>query len=150
MADEGKSIALVILGIVAVIGVVGLVLMFSGATGRAATSSYSGGDLYGGELRQRQGDPLRQPWGEEAWRYVSPVDTNLVDPVYGHRSSWGPGVDPADSNLERDRCRDPAYPAVTQWNVAEMRRDCIPSLRGDYACCALGGQAGQIAQTLYG
>lgn len=40
MADEGKGIALAILGIVAVIAVVGLVLLFTGATGKYVLPSY--------------------------------------------------------------------------------------------------------------
>ena len=40
--DEGKGIALVILGIVAVIAIVGLVLMFSGGRGAGASVSAPG------------------------------------------------------------------------------------------------------------
>jgi hypothetical protein len=47
MAEEGKGIALAILGIVAVIAVVGLVLLFRGATGQFAAQ----GKVYGGALR---------------------------------------------------------------------------------------------------
>ncbi len=48
MADEHKGIALVILGIVAVIAIVGLVLMFVG--GKSAT----GEGIYGGAIKQVQ------------------------------------------------------------------------------------------------
>ena len=37
MAEEGKGVALAILGIVAVIAVVGLIMLFTGATGKYAT-----------------------------------------------------------------------------------------------------------------
>ncbi len=46
MADEGKGVAFAILGIVAVIAVVGLVLLFKGATGKMAT--YNQPKVYGG------------------------------------------------------------------------------------------------------
>ena len=45
MADEGKGVAMAILGIVAVIAVVGLVLLFTGATGKI---SYGQPKVYGG------------------------------------------------------------------------------------------------------
>ncbi len=45
MADEGKGIAFAILGIVAVIAVVGLVLLFKGGTGGVA---YNQPKIYGG------------------------------------------------------------------------------------------------------
>jgi hypothetical protein len=51
MAEEGKGIALAILGIVAVIAVVGLVLLFTGATGKVSLPN----KVYGGAL---QGDPF--------------------------------------------------------------------------------------------
>jgi hypothetical protein len=48
MAEEGKGIAMAILGIVAVIAVVGLVLLFKGgATGNVAGST-AGAKIYGG------------------------------------------------------------------------------------------------------
>jgi len=46
MADEGRGVAFAILGIVAVIAVVGLVLLFTGATGKVA--SYGQPNVYGG------------------------------------------------------------------------------------------------------
>lgn len=49
---EGKGVALAILGIVAVIAVVGLVLLFSGATAKVASSSYNAMNLYGGNLNR--------------------------------------------------------------------------------------------------
>lgn len=47
MAEEGKGVALAILGIVAVIAVVGLVLLFKGATGKVAYTT-DGAKVYGG------------------------------------------------------------------------------------------------------
>ena len=48
MAEEGKGIAFAILGIVAVIAVVGLVLLFKGATGKAINYAYGVDKVYGG------------------------------------------------------------------------------------------------------
>ncbi len=53
MAEEGRGIALAILGIVAVIAVVGLVLLFTGATGKMAFPGLAkvyGGVNYGQEF----------------------------------------------------------------------------------------------------
>ncbi len=47
MAEEGRGVALAILGIIAVIAVVGLVLLFTGATGKVSAPS----KIYGGALR---------------------------------------------------------------------------------------------------
>lgn len=46
MAEEGKGIAMAILGIVAVIAVVGLVLLFTGATGKFAGGGINNAKLY--------------------------------------------------------------------------------------------------------
>jgi hypothetical protein len=49
MAEEGKGVALAILGIVAVIAVVGLILLFTGATGNASmgiSKTYGGVNRY--------------------------------------------------------------------------------------------------------
>jgi hypothetical protein len=53
MAEEGKGIALAILGIVAVIAVVGLVLLFTGATGK-----FAGGGTMDPKLYTRQSNAL--------------------------------------------------------------------------------------------
>jgi hypothetical protein len=60
MAEEGKGIALAILGIVAVIAVVGLVLLFKGAIGQG---------VYGGHVLTGDTGPGFQYLGEGA--YVS-------------------------------------------------------------------------------
>lgn len=49
MAEEGKGIAMAILGLVAVIAVVGLVLLFKGGTGKMVNPAL-GDKLYGGGL----------------------------------------------------------------------------------------------------
>lgn len=53
MADEGKGVALAILGVVAVIAVVGLVLLFSNASATGQVSNV-GAKVYGGALQQEE------------------------------------------------------------------------------------------------
>jgi hypothetical protein len=56
MANESKGVALAILGIVAVIAVVGLVLLFKGATGKVVDTSmtFPNAKVYGGALKGEQ------------------------------------------------------------------------------------------------
>jgi len=68
MADEHKSVALVILGIVAVIAIIGLVLLF--VQGKAAT----GQGIYGGAIKRveypywvGEGTPRNIPGQESLW-----------------------------------------------------------------------------------
>jgi hypothetical protein len=130
MAEEGRGVALAILGIVAVIAVVGLVLLFTGTTGRG---------VYGGEMRQGE-SPLRAI-GEEPARYTGSPPLG-VTPQYRHRDGW--------EMLQRDICPDDAYPQVFAPSRVSARRDCVPSPTADiYWCCPLGGQAGQIATGIY-
>ena len=77
MAEEGKGVALAILGIVAVIAVVGLVLLFTNATGKG---------IYGGQMRQ--GESIIRPVGEEPGRYTSPVPEDEGGTYYRHRPAW--------------------------------------------------------------
>ena len=65
MAQEGKGIALAILGIVAVIAVVGLVLLFTGVTGKYAVPTDK---LYGGGGVTRGG---QDQYHDGFVRYVS-------------------------------------------------------------------------------
>ncbi len=124
MADEGRGVALAILGIVAVIGVVGLVLLFSGATGRG---------IYGGQMRQGESD-IRQYY-EEPGRYTSPVPPKEGGTFYQHRQG--------EESLIQTACPDKEYPVFTTPAHMKARNDCIPSASRDvYWCCRLGGQAG--------
>lgn len=56
MAEEGKGVALAILGIVAVIAVVGLVLLFSGGTG-GFVGGYGSPKIYPGKVVQGETGP---------------------------------------------------------------------------------------------
>jgi hypothetical protein len=127
MADE-KGIAYAILGIVAVIAVVGLVLLFKGATGQG---------VYGGEMRQ--GESELRPFGESPARYTSPVQESEGGTFYQMRPTWDRGL--ADRNI----CPDNRYPHVVDPSRKGARTDCIDSPTRDiYSCCALAGQAGAL------
>jgi len=125
-----RNVAMAILGIVAVIAVVGLVLLFKGGTGQG---------VYGGEMRQSESD-LR-PIGEEPLRYTSPVYSPDYF-QYSHRKSW--------EGLQRDQCPDDRYPQIFDVSMIGGRTDCIQSSVDDsYWCCPLGGQAGYINTGVY-
>ena len=130
MAEEGKGVALAILGIVAVIAVVGLVLLFSNATGKG---------VYGGEMYQSWDNPLRQP-GESPGRYTSPVPSSDGGTYYRYRKGW-PGL---SNEQVRDWCPIEGFTVVA--SIVEMagRQDCIPSpTRDKMFCCPAAGAAGQ-------
>ncbi len=122
--EEGKGIAMAILGIVAVIAVVGLVLLFTGATGKG---------LYGGELTRVPGVDFYQK-GESVPRYTSPVPADEGGTYYQYRQGWG--------GLERDPCPEAAYPMVYTYNAAGVRDDCVPSTESQgMVCCRPTGRA---------
>ena len=129
MAEEGKGVAMAILGIVAVIAVVGLVLLFNGASGKG---------VYGGEMLQSWENPFRQP-GESPGRYTSPVPNSEGGTFYRYRKGW-PGL---SNDQVRDWCPYEGYKVVA--SIVEMggRQDCIPSATRDQMyCCPAAGQAG--------
>jgi hypothetical protein len=121
--EEGKTVAHAILGIVAVIAVVGLVLLFSGATGMG---------LYGGELTRVPGVDLYQK-GESVPRYTSPVPPSEGGTYYEYRNGWGA--------LQRDACPDSPYTMVYTVAGAGARDDCVPStVVQSMLCCMKTGQ----------
>ncbi len=67
MAEEGKGVALAILGIVAVIAVVGLVLLFTGSTGKYVLPSVA--KVYPGHVVAGDTGPGFQYAGEGAYVY---------------------------------------------------------------------------------
>ena len=67
--DEGKGVALAILGIVAVIGVVGLVLLFTGATGNYVLPSVA--KVYPGNVVTHELKNGDQFYGEGTYNIVS-------------------------------------------------------------------------------
>ena len=143
MAERG--VALAILGIVAVIAVVGLIMLFTGAAGQG---------VYGGQLRQDWDDPNRQP-GEAPLRYVSPVPGAFGEQPPGNPDvplyyTGGKSTDRNWWDWSRNPCPDrftpvfqnelPAYQGIARIGA---RSDCFPSeVREDLFCCRLGGQAG--------
>jgi hypothetical protein len=121
--EDGRGVAYAILGIVAVMAIVGLVLLFSGATGMG---------LYGGELTRVDGVDLYQK-GESVPRYTNPVPVSEGGTYYQYRQGWG--------GLERDACPDGNYPMVYTVNAAGMRSDCVPStVVQSMLCCMKTGQ----------
>ena len=122
--EEGKGIAMVVLGIVAVIAVVGLVLLFKSATGMG---------LYGGELTRVPGVDFYEK-GESVPRYTSPVATDEGGTFYQYRRG--------QYGLERDPCPMNDYPVAYTANQAGGRDDCMPSTE-DYGivCCRPTGRA---------
>jgi hypothetical protein len=128
--EEGKGVAMAILGIVAVIAVVGLVLLFKSATGMG---------LYGGELTRIPGVDLYQK-GESVPRYTSPTPSDNGGTYYQYRQAWG--------GLERDPCNNADYPIASTINAAMNRDDCVPStVEEGMSCCMVGGRA--FAQGMY-
>lgn len=119
MAD-GKGVALAILGIVAVIAVVGLVLLFTGATARVASPT-SGDKIYGGNI-------VRGPYYETGYaRYKTGRFREGEEFVYPERIKAS-GDQPVptvyrDSSYKRtgpvagasgpEKCPDPRYPDPT-------------------------------------
>ena len=106
MAEEGKGVALAILGVVAVIAVVGLVLLFRGASGQFVQPGYAKvypghvveGDAVPGFQSQGEGDYNAQQRGEcLTGEYFSqnPIDglscreSARVTEVQRHRAFYG-------------------------------------------------------------
>jgi hypothetical protein len=132
MAEEGKGVALAILGIVAVIAVVGLVLLFKGASGQG---------VYGGAMRQ--GESEIRPYGEHPGRYVTPVPAEIF-PEGAYYDGYK-GTDRAWWEYRRNPCPDAGYPAIQDPASVGGRQDCVPSaVRQGFLCCPLGGQAGLL------
>lgn len=84
MADDHKGIALVILGIVAIIAVVGLVLLFVRAKGT------TGEGIYGGAMKQiaypnwvGRGVPANRPGEEYLWATTASKDLSTNWNYYG-------------------------------------------------------------------
>jgi len=91
MADEGKGIALTILGIVAVIAVVGLVLLFTGAG--TANVSEPRIAVYGGPVQERLGLPVVEsralsggPRTEETTYGLRPGSLETVSSIEAYRA----------------------------------------------------------------
>jgi hypothetical protein len=96
MAEEGKGIALAILGIVAVIAVVGLVMLFKGGTG-GFVGGYGSPKVYPGHVVQGDTGPGFQYAGEGA--YVGQQQGDCLsneffieDRPYGVGENCRPGV----------------------------------------------------------
>ncbi len=86
MAEEGRGVALAILGIVAVIAVVGLVLLFTGATGK-----FSGGAVGLSKIYTRQSEVA-----------VAAGPANLENPYYGYDYETYGGITQSREATARD------------------------------------------------
>ncbi len=88
---EQKSISLTILGVVAIIAIVGLVLLFKGVTGKVSVSPYSGAqNLYAGGATSSQcpaGTTYFPNKGSIELNY--PFSPGLCNPLYGKSGSLG-------------------------------------------------------------
>ena len=132
MAEEGRGVALAILGVVAVIAVVGLVLLFKGAGTGGYVAPFN--KLYGGGEFRDDPEPLR---------FVkSPVPEQEVPVYYSKRK----GYDPQFGNPCRDIGMPTAVPtlsatAAETYNLAG--RGCVEvEYRGGAAfCCPSGFEA---------
>lgn len=120
MADEGRGLALVILGIVAVIAVVGLVLLFLGvrSTGQATTVGYydpSGMGRFGGSPvweTQTWGRDVAYPGNGEAYYRIDTSD-NSARLTRGAASAanqrWVGSTEPAIVRRGPTGARSPLY-----------------------------------------
>ncbi len=142
MAEEGKGVALAILGIVAVIAVVGLIMLFTGATGKFA----AGGDkLYGGGGLAHGQDQYTDPEGYV--RYATPRPYEFEEGEFPGRLQDSGDLPPPDvlydasykrtGPVKDNPCPYPPYnDRVTPLYAAG--RECIGSeIPGfeDYLCC---------------
>jgi hypothetical protein len=132
---EQKGVAMAILGIVALIAVVGLVMLFSGATGKSVNPSY-GDKLYGGDLtrgpmyedgfvrystnRLTSGPLYGYMYGDEDFRARN-QDTGNASAPYGEYDTDYKRTPPILNNP----CPFPPYSSPTTLQYAQMDH-CIP------------------------
>jgi hypothetical protein len=85
MAEEGRGVALAILGVVALIAVVGLVLLFRGATGNVVAYDpiYGSDKLYGGWDRVQENAPRGSVGEPYAGSWVKGVPTTWEGQTVG-------------------------------------------------------------------
>jgi hypothetical protein len=144
MAEEGRGITLAILGIVAVIAVVGLVLLFTGATARVASPT-GGAKIYGGGEITHGLDQYRDPEGYV--RYSTPRPLEFEEGLWPERLRDSGANRPPSTVLNQNYRRtgpwlDNAcpYPPYTDrvTPLYASSRECVesemPGYEG-YLCC---------------
>lgn len=145
MAEEGKGVALAILGIVAVIAVVGLILLFKGGTTGNVAGTTAGAKIYGGGEIAHGLDQYQDPEGYV--RYSTPRPLEGEEYIYSERiKDSGDNPPPEvtlDSNYRRtgpimdNPCPYPPYTdKVTALYAAG--RECMQSEMPEYQdfyCC---------------
>lgn len=130
MAEEGKGVALAILGVVAVIAVVGLVLLFSGATGKVSEGGINNAKLY---TRQSQIDYAAGPADVENPYYGFDYETyqGVAQSRYATGKdvaaggAWDPGNVYGDGSY--DAALEPSGYGLDDQNIAQISEDRAPS-----------------------
>jgi hypothetical protein len=130
MAEEGKGVALAILGVVAVIAVVGLVLLFSGATGNLTEGGINNPKVY---TRQSVIDNAAGPADVENPYYGFDYETyqGVSQSRYatGKDSSAGGAWDPSNVYGETpyDSALEPSGYGLDDPNIVQISEDRAPS-----------------------
>jgi len=144
MAEEGKGVALAILGIVAVIAVVGLILLFKGATGKVA-GTLGDAKVYGGGEIAHGLDQYRDPEGYV--RYSTPRPLEFEEGIFPERMKDSGDNPPPEVVLDQNYRRtgpildNPCpYPPYTDrvTPLYASGRECVGSESpqyADYLCC---------------
>ena len=128
---EGKGLSLTILGIVAVVAILGLVLLFKTATSGGVVIPYGADKVYGGATRASQ-----SPWSP-SWVSGGPVtpEDQKISVIGGKSATW----------RQPSRFTQPCGSGkieVTE-NRASAYSNCAgPNANGQYCCDAPGAQTG--------
>ncbi len=127
---EQKGLSLTILGIVAVVAILGLVLLFKTAVTGGYASSYGANKLYGGGIAVAGG--ANEPW-TPSWVDATPITSegNVVT-VGGHDETRG--ITTARSNIKSATWRQAAD--LTQPCGASGKIEVPYNRIGAYANCA--------------
>ncbi len=160
--EEGKGVAMAILGMVAVISVVGLVLLFNGATANVVTPG--GAKVYGGGEIAHGLDQYQDPGSYVRYSTPRPLEFEEgIDPARNREGAEWPDV-VLDSNYRRTgpieeyvaggatTCHYPPYsdrltelyakgdciPLGYNPNTEEQEEPIAPGYES-YACCDAGG-----------
>lgn len=149
---EAKNVSLVVLGVVAILAVVGLVLMFSQA-GATARVSVMGAKLYGGAVKGEQfpyledrriggpSDALVPEYGNEAqaWQTGTPYRTYARAPT--NIPSQFTGCGSTEQLLGADRAR----PFMDRYGVSCRRAEDVPGQLIGF-CCPIPDYAKGVPQ----
>jgi len=130
MAEEGKGVALAILGVVAVIAVVGLVLLFAGSTGKMVQGGINNPNIY---TRQSMVDYAAGPANVENPYYGFDYETyqGVSQSRYatGKNVAAGGAWDPSNvyGDGSYDAALEPSGYGLDDPNKAQISEDRAPS-----------------------